>query len=171
MSDWAALLVTSAADKLTRDLAQIRRCAALLTEEQRWWRANAHCNSVGNLLLHLRGNVRQWVLGGLAGDVSPRARAAEFSATAPPPGVDPLQELVVTVHAADDVIRTLDADRLLRTYEIQGYRVHGLEAVFHVAEHFAAHTAQIVQITKTLCDVDLSLYDAEGHRLDAGANP
>ena len=66
--------------KLRDHLGQIQRCAKMLSEVQLWYRANEKSNSVANLLLHLTGNVRQWIIGGIAGRPVDRARQAEFDA-------------------------------------------------------------------------------------------
>lgn len=152
----------NAVRKIDQDRRQIDRCASLLTEEQAWSRPNPHCNSVANQILHLTGNLRQWILGGLCGELVERDRPAEFAARGPapiPPIVRAFDDAVDTVIRA---ISGLNVDELSRHYEIQGYSVTGLIAVFHVAEHVSFHTGQIVHITKALRDVDLSLYDSAG---------
>ena len=156
--------LTYARTKLASHLAQVVRCARLLTPDEIWQRANAHANSVGNLILHLTGNVGQWIVGGLGGDVVPRDRPAEFAARGPSPAAELLGGLERTVGRALEVLAGLDAPALQARHTIQGYEVSGLVAVFHVVEHFAFHTGQIVHMTKVLKDVDLSLYDAHGHR-------
>jgi uncharacterized damage-inducible protein DinB len=161
-----------ACDKLTQHLAQIARCASLLDDEQVWHRANEHCNSVGNLILHLTGNVRQWVIAGLAGEPFNRDRPAEFAQRGPLPTAEILSNLESVVGRASEIIRGLDVAALTARRTIQGYDVSGVAAVFHIVEHFSGHAAQIVHMTKALKDVDVSLYDAQGHkRPGAGAAP
>jgi uncharacterized damage-inducible protein DinB len=150
--------------KLAQHLAQIARCVALLNHERLWERENAHANSVGNLLLHLTGNVRQWIVAGIGGEPFGRDRPAEFAARGGRSGAELLAELERTVAQAREIIRGADADRLRGSLSIQGYTVTGLRAIFHVVEHFSFHTGQIVHITKVLKDVDLSSYDAQGQR-------
>lgn len=148
--------------KLAQDLEQIRRCAGLLSDEQLWSRTNAHCNSVGNLLLHLAGNVRQWIVAGLGGAAFERDRPAEFAERGPLPRERTLGGLERTVAEAVAVIQRIEPAEMSRTHTIQGYTVTALAAVFHAAEHFSFHTGQIVHMTKALRAVDLSLYDAQG---------
>ena len=155
----------NAETKLGKYMAQIGRCAGLLSGEQLWTRANEHCNSVGNLLLHLNGNVRQWIVSGLGGAPLDRERPAEFSEEGPLPAERVLGDLAETIRSAREVIKRLDDASLARRYEIQRREVTGLIAVFHAVEHFAFHTGQIIQITKELCAVDLSLYDEQGRPL------
>jgi uncharacterized damage-inducible protein DinB len=158
--------------KLTDHLAQVVRCVGLLGPDELWQRANAHTNSVGNLVLHLTGNVRQWIVGGLGGEQIERDRPAEFAERGPLPAAELLGGLEGTVGRALEVLAGLNAGVLEARHTIQGYGVSGLSAVFHVVEHFAFHTGQIVHMTKVLKDVDLSLYDAHGHkRPGQGATP
>ncbi len=159
-------LAAYAATKLRDHLSQIERCAGLLSDEQLWFRPNEHSNSIANLLLHLRGNVGQWVLTGIGGRPGDRDRPAEFArreGLTRDEIVPPLQEVVL---ASCELLGSSTGPRLQAKYSIQGYEVTGYEAVLHVVEHFAFHTGQIVLITKWLLDVDLSLYDDQGRRID-----
>lgn len=161
MPDSAATLVAAINASLAQNLAQIRRCVGLLGPQRAWQRANEHCNSVANLVIHLNGNVTQWICAGLGGETARRDRPAEFAARSGDCAAA-LDDLRKTVARASQVIAGLTADRLAQEYEIQGYRVRGIAAAYHVGEHFSFHTGQIVHITKAVCDVDLSLYDAHG---------
>lgn len=153
-----------ACQKLEQNLGQIRRCVGLLDEAQLWQRRNAHCNSVGNLVLHLAGNVHEWINAGLGGDVLSRNRAAEFAERGPLPGATILARLEATVRRACQVLEGLDAADLAQRRRIQAYDVATIVAVTHVVEHFSFHTGQIVHETKALRDCDLSLYDERGHK-------
>ena len=123
-------------------------CLQQLSEEEIWWRPNAESNSAGNLVLHLCGNVRQWIISGLGGVEDKRDRDREFSEQGPIPGKRSLTQLRRTVRDACRVLAKLSDDSLSRKYKIQGFHVTGLDAAFHVAEHFGYHTGQIVYITK-----------------------
>jgi uncharacterized damage-inducible protein DinB len=136
-------------------LPRIAHCTQQLSEEQIWWRANPASNSVGNLLLHLEGNVRQWIVAGLGGAPDTRHRDQEFQEHGPIPEGRLLALLRATVNEASRVLGRLSAQDLARTYSIQGFRVTGLEAVFHVAEHFSHHAGQIILATKLLRGKDL----------------
>ena len=137
-----------AATKLADSLAQIERCLHLLTVEQIWQRPNEVSNSIGNLVLHLTGNVRQWILAGLGGEAFDRDRPTEFARREPLPAGEIGGRLRSTVEAACRVIRGLTADDLARTVSIQDYEISALAAVFHVVEHFSLHTGQIVYAAK-----------------------
>lgn len=168
MDRCATAFCSYAADKLEQNLRQIERCVAFLDTAELWARANERCNSVGNLVLHLAGNIQEWVLGGLAGASVHRDRAAEFAARGPIAPEEVLPPLQRVIRLATDHVRRLDSADLARDFLIQEYRVAGIVAVTHVVEHFSFHTGQIVHITKELKGVDLSLYDAAGHKLLGG---
>lgn len=162
--DLAHDFLAHARTKLEEHVAQIARSVELLNADETWHRTNQHTNSIGNLLLHLTGNVRQWLLGGLGGQPVTRNRPAEFAERGPLPGAPLVAALQETVARACEILTHLDAAALAARHNIQGYEVTGQVAVCHVLEHFAFHTGQIVHMTKALKNVDLSLYDAQGHK-------
>ena len=161
---------TYAQTKLSDSLRQIEKCLNLLSLEQVWHRPNDVSNAIGNLVLHLAGNVRQWIIASLGGESFARDRAAEFAQCEPLSTDEILKRLRQTVERACDVIGGLSPDALSARVTIQGYNVTGLEAVFHVVEHFSLHTGQIVYATKLLINQDLSAYDTAGRRLDGRAS-
>ncbi|QDU36489.1 DinB superfamily protein [Maioricimonas rarisocia] len=154
-----------AAGKLQDSVKQIERCLNLLTEEQIWHRPNEVSNAIGNLVVHLDGNVRQWIVGGVGQEPFERDRPAEFARRDPLPTEEILGGLRQTIDRACAIIRALTPERLLELEEIQKREVTVLAAVFHVVEHFTLHTGQIVYATKLLINQDLSLYDAQGQRV------
>jgi uncharacterized damage-inducible protein DinB len=136
-------------------LPRIAACLRELSAEQIWWRPNPASNSVGNLVLHLEGNVRQWIVSGLGGTPDRRLRDLEFSEAGPILPRTLLARLRRAVTDAGRVMGKLDDEALSKTYSIQGFRVTGLRAVFHVAEHFSHHTGQVILLTKLLAGKDL----------------
>jgi uncharacterized damage-inducible protein DinB len=155
-------------------LPRIAACMRELSPEQIWWRANPASNSVGNLALHVEGNVRQWILSGLGGTPDRREREKEFSELGPIPRRTLLARLRKAVSEADRVMRKLNGAALARTYSIQGFRVTGLRAVFTVAEHFSHHAGQIILLTKMLCGKDLKftrLPEGRKKKEDSGSIP
>ena len=134
---------------------RIARCLQLLAEEDIWWRPNAASNSVGNMVLHLQGNVRQWIIAGLGRQADLRDRDREFAEPGPIPRRKLIYGMRSTVEEARVVLMKLSRPDLLRSYSIQGFRVTGLEAVCHVAEHFAFHAGQIIYVTKLKRGKDL----------------
>jgi uncharacterized damage-inducible protein DinB len=129
---------------------QLRLAVEALPEDGLWWRANDQSNSVGNLLLHLNGNVRQWILAGVGGQPDIRHRAAEFEARGGRPASALLADLDRTLDDVDKVLENLTDANLLEPRTIQGRDVTVLVAVFHVVEHFSQHLGQIILIAKLL---------------------
>ncbi len=152
------LFLAFAAAKLGQLTARIQDCLGRLSAEQIWARASDHQNAVGNLVLHLCGNVRQWIISGLGGAPEVRQRPEEFAARGGPTGSELAARLEATVREAVAIIRALTPERLLERVVIQGYDVTKLEAVLHVLEHFAQHTGQIIYATKLLTGADLGYY-------------
>jgi len=148
---------------LTEDLLpKIERCVALLSDEQIWWRPNAESNSIGNLLLHLSGNARQWIVSGLGKALDARDRDSEFAQRETIPRADLLSRLRQTIIEVDATLAKFDMDRLVEKKTIQGLEVTALEAILHVVEHFSMHTGQIILLTKILTSSDLRFYEFEG---------
>ncbi len=131
-------------------LGKIEACVGLLDAAQVWWRPNAASNSVGNLLLHLVGNLSQWMLAGLGGQSYERHRSEEFAAEGGASPDDLLRELHEVVAQCRLLTRRLGPSDLARTVTIQGRERDGFAIVLHAVEHAAYHTGQIVLITKQL---------------------
>jgi uncharacterized damage-inducible protein DinB len=142
-------------------LPRIRSCLEELPEGDLWWRPNAQSNSAGNLLLHLSGNVRQWIVSGVGGEPDTRARHAEFEADGGRDRAQLLDLMERAVRDADRVLAGLHPDRLLEPLVIQGADTTVLAAVYHVVEHFGMHTGQIAYITKLRTGTDLGFYEVE----------
>jgi|SRR5580698_1986444 len=137
---------------------RLRACVEPLTEEQVWWRPNPASNSIANLILHLNGNVGQWLVASFDRQEDARNRPAEFAAES---GLSPAQLLAIlgaTMNNAAQVLDRLTEADLVAPYEIQGYHVTGLEAVYQVVEHFGLHYGQIAYISKSLTGNDLGFY-------------
>lgn len=137
---------------------RLHRCVESLTDEQVWWRPNEASNSIGNLILHLNGNVRQWLVSSFRQTEDTRNRPAEFSERQQIPASTLLARLGTTLTEASGVLVSLTEADLLKTFHIQGYAVSGLHAVYQVVEHFGMHYGQIVYITKILRGEDLGFY-------------
>jgi uncharacterized damage-inducible protein DinB len=142
-------------------LPKIERCLEKLTDEQIWWRANEESNSIGNLILHLCGNARQWIICGVGSQPDNRNRDAEFERRDPIARSELLTLLRSTLSEIQITLETLDPDILLDSRNIQGHDVDILEAIFHVTEHFSMHTGQIIMLTKMLTSSDLRFYGFE----------
>lgn len=139
-------------------LPRLERAVRLLPETELWKSPNERSNSVGNLVLHLEGNLRQWVVSGLGGAADVRVRTREFDPSARESAEAILRRLRAAVADADRVLASLDDRALRRRVSIQGFEPDGLEVVFHVVEHFSYHYGQIVYAVKAARGVDLGFY-------------
>jgi hypothetical protein len=133
---------------LTCALAKIKHCLGQLTDEQAWWRSRPSLNSIGNLILHLCGNLRQWIVAGLGGAADGRDRPAEFAECGPIPNDELLRTLEAVVDEARAVLARQTARQLLEARRIQGFDVSGLAAIFDSVPHFRGHTQEIVGLTR-----------------------
>ena len=166
--DLTALFLDHSRRKLLDEYwPRLRGCVESLTDEQVWWRPNAASNSIGNLVLHLNGNVRQWLVASFNGLDDSRDRPAEFSERQTISASTLLENLGATMREASGVLSRLTEADLLATFQIQGYTVSGLDAVYQVVEHFGMHYGQVLFVTKLLRGQDLGYYrelDKTGRR-------
>jgi uncharacterized damage-inducible protein DinB len=146
------------AEKLMQLMGRIETCVEKLTAEQLWMRASANQNAVGNLLLHLNGNVRQWILHGVGGLPDLRARDSEFAARGGIEAQELLARLRATVEEAVALLHVLPPERLMERIRPQGYECTVMAAIYHVVEHFTGHAFQIMLLTKQFTGQDLGFY-------------
>jgi uncharacterized damage-inducible protein DinB len=137
---------------------RIEVCVGKLTHEQIWTRRHENENAIGNLILHLCGNVRQWIIGGVGNAPDRRDRDAEFARREPLPAAELLKLLRETMEEADSVLQKVSPGDLMSPRHIQVYDVTVLHAILHVTVHFAEHTGQIIWATKGLTGEDLAFY-------------
>jgi uncharacterized damage-inducible protein DinB len=153
-------LLTDARAFLRGDyLPKIERCLDILGEEDVWWRANDASNSIGNLILHLDGSTRSWILGVAGGRRVVRDRDAEFAERGPLTKSALLSRMRATLAEADEVLALLDEASLLEHRPSSKGEVTVLWAVLHGVEHFAMHTGQIIMLTKLRTAAVLRLED------------
>ncbi len=141
---------------------KLRAAVEALPADALWWRANEQSNSVGNLLMHLNGNVRQWILSGVGGAPSTRDRAGEFDARSGQSAEALLSQLGRTLDEVDVVLAGLTAEDLSTTRTIQGRDITVFEAVYHVVEHFAMHMGQIIFVAKLHAPGTVRFYEDAG---------
>jgi uncharacterized damage-inducible protein DinB len=144
--------------KLDQYTERIGICLGKLNEEQVWARGNENENAIGNLVLHLCGNVRQWIVSGVGGQPDIRERDREFATRGGIPVAELVERLRGVVREATSVIRAVPEERMIDRLVIQNYPVSVMEAVYHVVEHFSMHTGQILFATKMLTGADLGFY-------------
>ncbi len=159
MTDTAKHFIEESREFLSdKYLPKIERCLEQLTDEDIWWRAGKESNSIGNLLLHLEGNVREWIVGGVGKLSFERVRQQEFDERRMISRAELIERLRKIVAEADAVLANTDAAILTERRQIQGRDVTVLRAIYHVVEHFSMHVGQIFMLTKMRTERDLKLY-------------
>ena len=139
---------TEACDELDSALQVIRHCVDQLSDAQLWWRPADSMNSVANLILHLCGNVRQWVVSGVGEAADVRERQKEFDQRNSALKAELMQQLESAVADAKVVLSDISVKALLRVRRVQGNDVTGMQAIFHSVSHFRGHTQEIVHMTR-----------------------
>ena len=130
----------------------------MLSEEQVWQKPNESSNSVANLILHLCGNMTQYVLSSLGGKVDLRERDKEFSAKGGFTKQQLFEKLSGVVHSVIEEIQIHDEESLLKTRSVQGFEKSGIAIILHITEHYSYHTGQIALLTKLMTNEDLGFY-------------
>lgn len=133
---------------LTQSLHKLRHCLNQLNEDQVWWRPAPGLNSIGNLVLHVCGNLNQWAVCGITGARDERQREAEFEADQSHSREELLSLLEQSVQRALKVLESLTAANLLEPRTIQGFSVTVLGAMAHTVPHFVGHTHQVIYLTR-----------------------
>ncbi len=166
MEEYRDLLVREVRRRLMEEnVPRIKKCLSELTTEEIWYRPNENSNSVGNLVLHLCGNVRQWLLSGLGGYTDNRRRQQEFDEKGPFPTSILLRHLDELMEEVDKVLNRVTSEQLLLPVEIQGFMETGVSVLVHVIEHFSYHTGQITYYVKWRKNINMAYY--AGKNLDA----
>ena len=159
MDKTCELFIRQSQNLLSRDyLPKIEKCLEVLPRGDLWWRPNPTSNSVGNLLLHLSGNLHQWIVAGVGGLEDNRQRAQEFSADGGSNAALLIEKLRATVRKAVQVLDKLERDQLEHPRTIQGIQITTLGAIYHAVEHLSMHVGQIIYITKLRTGRDLGFY-------------
>ena len=149
-SDAGMAFLTEARESLTSSVDKIVHCLGQLEDQDMRWRPHEGHNSIQNILLHLCGNMRQWIIHGVGGAPDVRNRPREFAERTPIPKPELQQMLEGTVREALQVLSAFPRERLLDSRRIQGFDTYVLAAIFDSVAHFVGHTHQIVYITRCL---------------------
>jgi uncharacterized damage-inducible protein DinB len=153
----AADFVNVSSRRLGQMTEYLVTCVKKLSEEQIWRRQGAHENAVGNLVLHLCGNARQWIMHGVGGAPDVRVRDKEFSADVGMSGAELIALFESTMAEAKSVIASVPAERMTERVHPQGRDVSVLEAIYQVVGHVQQHVGQIILVTKQMLGSDLDL--------------
>jgi hypothetical protein len=144
----AAVVGAAAAHELDSALNRIKHCLGQLNDDQVWLRSLPRLNSIGNLILHLCGNLRQWIVAGVGGASNERNRSAEFAERGPIPKQALMSKLEAAVAEASHILAGVDARQLLGVRRIQGFDLTGAAAIFGSVPHFRGHAQEIVYMTR-----------------------
>jgi uncharacterized damage-inducible protein DinB len=144
--------------RLNENTPKIEKCLTVLNEEEVWKRPNNSSNSVGNLVLHLCGNITQYIISSLGENEDLRIRDLEFSTSGGHTKTALLNKLKLTINQAIVILKKIKEEDLLRIRSVQGFEYTGMASIIQVVEHYSYHTGQIVFWTKLLKDIDLGFY-------------
>ena len=162
--DAASLMIALSRRYFREYLTKIRLSVSVLDDRVIWARPNESSNSIGNLMLHLAGNVRQWIVSGIGGEPDVRNRQAEFDQRDPIPATELIDKLETAISDVDRVLASLKPEDMFTRRTIQANDVTVLEAVYHVVEHFSMHTGQIILLAKADQADRVRFYDmVDGH--------
>jgi uncharacterized damage-inducible protein DinB len=143
---------------IDENTSKIKACMKQLDEKEIWFRHNEHVNSVGNIILHLCGNIRQWIISSLGGAPDIRERDLEFSTIGGFTITDLTAKWQDTMREAKTIIAQASPENLLRRRVVQGSEHSGISMVIHVTEHYSYHTGQIIFLTKLYKNIDMGFY-------------
>ena len=146
----ASAVAAAAREELDKALSRITHCVAQLTDAQLWQRESEAMNSIGNLILHLCGNLRQWIVAGIGGEADVRQRPLEFAERGPIAKAELLRQLEEVVAQAQTALARVSAAELVRVRIIQGFEVSGLQAIFDAIPHFRGHTQELIHMTRSI---------------------
>ncbi len=146
----------------TEYLTKLKSAVAAIPADRIWWRPDEQSNSVGNLLLHLNGNVRQWIVSGVGRTDGSRDRAGEFGARSGPAAAVLVADLEQTLGEVDGILASLTPENLLEPRSIQGREITVLDAIYHVVEHFSLHLGQIILLAKLHAPGAIAFYEDAG---------
>lgn len=150
---------------IEESLLRIKQCVGRLTLKEIWHKENDNTNSIGNLILHLEGNIRQYIVSGVGGEKDTRERSKEFISGYTYDQKYLIEKLSTTLEAADSVMQKLSYHQLSEEVTIQGFQHTRLSAIIHVIEHLSYHVGQITYYTKYIKNIDTAYYG--GLDLDA----
>ena len=158
MNDLRAEFISQSVFRLRENTPRIGKCLDMLSDSEVWMRPNEASNSIGNLILHLCGNIRQYAVSSLSGVEDVRQRDLEFAARDGLTRAELFAKLSETVDRAVKTIESLDEAGLLAVRSVQGFNLTGVGIIVHVTEHYSYHTGQIAMRTKEIRNADLGFY-------------
>ena len=152
-------LIWNVGYRMNESLRMIKICLAQLPEKAIWQKPNESTNSIGNLILHLCGNITQYGIASLQNLEDNRQRDEEFTVSSGYTKEELLLKLSDTIEEAKRAFYEAPLKELLRKRSVQGFNFSGVGNIIHVTEHLSYHTGQIALWTKLLNNQDLGFYD------------
>ncbi len=143
---------------MNQNLPRIRKCLIEISEEELWKRPNEQSNSIGNLIIHLCGNITQYIHSGLGNEPDIRERDLEFNRTGGLTRDELYTKIEAVTHLAIKIMEKLPEKQALKKREIQGFKMSGIGIIIHVTEHYSYHVGQITFYTKLMKNIDLAYY-------------
>jgi uncharacterized damage-inducible protein DinB len=159
MKKFQAEFIENSIFRLDENTRMIQKSFTELSEEDIWRKPNLSSNSVGNLILHLCGNIRQYAIASLGEKTDTRMRNEEFATEGGFSKLELLKKLIETVEEAKTILLKATTEQLIKKRIVQTFNYSGIGVIIHVIEHYSYHTGQIVFWTKLLKDKDLGFYD------------
>lgn len=145
--------------RLQEKKAHIAKCFKQLEEQDVWWEPNSSSNSIGTIILHLCGNIGQYIISSLGRQPDQRERDLEFSTKDSHSKAELLQMIGDVIDQASATVEAATEEELLRMRQVQGFSFSGLGVVLHAVEHLSYHTGQIAYLVKLRADEQIGLYD------------
>lgn len=159
MEPWVETFTSACLYRMEESERMIRICLNRLPEPLLWKRPNPASNSPGNLILHLCGNLRQYIISGLGGAPDHRDRESEFAETAQGSKAALWEQLRSVLEQSRTVIQAQNGEQLLDRHKVQGFEFSGLGMALHAVEHLSYHTGQLAYLLKSATGEDLGFYD------------
>jgi|SRR4030095_8816940 len=144
--------------RINENLPRIKKCLDELTDYKLWQRPNNSSNSIGNLVLHLCGNITQYIISGIGKKEDNRKRASEFEAKGGFTREELKEKITSNINSAVLILKNLNEEDLTEVKTVQGYRYSGIAIIIHVTEHLSYHTGQITYWTKCLTNKEIGYY-------------
>lgn len=144
--------------RFSENTPRVIKCLEHLSETEIWYSPNESSNSAGTLVLHLCGNITQYIISGLGGEPDKRERDKEFTEKGKLSKEQLKEKLRAVTEKSVELMRKLKYDKLIKFYSIQGSKISGIAALIHVTEHYSYHTGQITLLTKLQKNTDTGFY-------------
>ena len=146
---------------LEESVPRLKKCLAQLSEAEIWYRPNEETVSAGNLVIHLCGNVRQWLLSGIGKAPDHRKRDDEFTEKGPIPTDKLIADLDIVMQEVEVLLGNLAPEVLIEKHRVQGFDETGIGILMHVVEHFSYHVGQVTYYVKSTKNMDMKFYDGQ----------